>query len=50
MTPVKLSQKLNELIKNSTLKIIENAGHMLPLEKPRELAKEIVDFVESLEG
>ncbi len=49
MTPVKLSQKLNELIKNSTLKIIEGAGHMLPLEKPKELAKEIVDFVKSLE-
>ncbi len=48
MTPLKLSQKLKELIPSSTLKVIDGAGHMLQVERPAELAELIVDFVSRL--
>ena len=48
MTPVRLSEELKELIPSSQLKVIEGAGHMLQLEKPKELATSIMDFVRGL--
>lgn len=37
--------KMNELIENSTLKIYPKCGHMLHSEKPKELAKDIIEFL-----
>jgi len=37
--------KMDELIDNSTLKIYPKCGHMLHSEKPKELARDIVDFL-----
>jgi len=37
--------KMNELIKSSTLKIYPKCGHMLHSEKPKELARDIVEFL-----
>jgi pimeloyl-ACP methyl ester carboxylesterase len=46
LTPVKYSQYLNENIKGSELVVIEGAGHMVMLEKPGEVNKAIMGFVE----
>ncbi len=46
VTPVEESRKLNEMIENSKLVIIKNAGHMVLYEKPRELCKHILEFIE----
>ncbi len=48
MTPTKLSEELNQLIPQSKLEIIRGAGHMIQLEKPKELANIVVDFIESV--
>ena len=48
MTPPKWSQYLKDNIPNSELKFIQDAGHMLPLEKPEELAGLIAEFLDSL--
>ncbi len=48
MTPPKLSQELAELIGEARLEVIEGAGHMLQVERPQELARLMVDFIESL--
>ena len=48
MTPPKLSKRLVELIPEARLEVIEGAGHMLQLERPKELARVIVDFVKGL--
>jgi len=37
--------KMDELIDNSTLKIYPKCGHMLHSEKPKELARDIIDFL-----
>ena len=39
------SYKMHELIKNSTLKIYEDCRHYPQIEKPKELAKEIIAFL-----
>lgn len=48
MTPPKYSQFLAEHIRHSTLKLIPQAGHMLMLEKPAELTKEIQTFFDRI--
>ena len=49
MTPPQHSKTLHEKMPNSELKLIEGAGHMLMLEKAREVAEEIERFVEKLQ-
>jgi len=48
MTPVKYSEYLHRSITNSTLKIIENAGHAVMLEQPGVLNKIIRNWINSL--
>jgi len=45
MTPIKYSTFLSENINNSKLHFINDAGHMVMIEKPKELAKCIKEFV-----
>lgn len=47
-TPVKWSQYLNEKISNSSLKIIESAGHMVMIEQPEELNQAMLTFLTGL--
>ncbi len=46
VTPVEEAQRLNEMIENSKLVVIENAGHMVLYEKPEELCEHILRFIE----
>lgn len=48
LTPLKYSQFLEQNIENSTLSVIEDAGHMMMVEKPREVNYNIVQFLESI--
>lgn len=48
MTPPKYSKSLHEEIPNSELALIEGGGHMVMLEKPRQVADVIERFVEKL--
>jgi pimeloyl-ACP methyl ester carboxylesterase len=48
LTPVKYSRFLDEKIPWSRIEIIEGAGHMVMLEKPLEVNRAIVRFVEEL--
>jgi len=48
LTPPALSKRLSELIRGSRLLMVEAAGHMLPLEAPRLVNQEILDFVNSV--
>jgi pimeloyl-ACP methyl ester carboxylesterase len=48
LTPVKYSEYLRANIPNSTLKVLDDAGHMVMLEKPEEFNKILEDFVNSL--
>lgn len=41
---MKSAKKLNEVIQNSKFKVIENAGHEINIDNPRELANIIYDF------
>ena len=50
LTPPKYSEFLNRGIKNSRLVLIEDAGHMLMLEKPAETNRAIEDFVTGVGG
>jgi pimeloyl-ACP methyl ester carboxylesterase len=50
LTPVALSERLNDLIPNSRLRLLEGAGHMLPLETPEQVNRAILDFVGSVES
>jgi pimeloyl-ACP methyl ester carboxylesterase len=45
VTPMALSDRLNELIPGSRLRIVKGAGHMLPLEAPGQVNQELLDFV-----
>ncbi|TFG17687.1 MAG: alpha/beta hydrolase [Promethearchaeota archaeon] len=49
LTPVKYSQYFHNKIPNSTLVLIENAGHMVMLEKYKQVNESIIKFVKSLE-
>lgn len=48
LTPPKYSQHLAQKIPNSSLVLVENAGHMVMLEKPAEVAAELSRFIESV--
>ena len=50
LTPPALSERLNDLIPSSRLLVLEGAGHMLPLEAPERVNRQILEFVESQEG
>ncbi len=50
LTPVKYSQYLNQSIKGSRFVVIEEAGHMVMLEKPDEVNKAILGFVNEIES
>ncbi|MDP2206861.1 MAG: alpha/beta hydrolase [Alphaproteobacteria bacterium] len=45
MTPVAGAQALTERLPQAVFAVMEQAGHMLPIEKPLECAKEIKDFL-----
>lgn len=45
LTPVKYSEYLKNNIRDAELHVIENAGHMVMLEQPKELNRVIRDFV-----
>ncbi len=45
MTPLRFSEELRDGIKTSQLAVIPGAGHMLPLEKPGDVAKQVVGFM-----
>ncbi|OPY76479.1 MAG: AB hydrolase superfamily protein YdjP [Syntrophorhabdus sp. PtaU1.Bin050] len=49
LTPPKYSEYLHEMIDNSRLALIENAGHMVMLEKPEEVNTAILTFVAETE-
>jgi pimeloyl-ACP methyl ester carboxylesterase len=48
LTPVKYSEYLRANIPNSTLRVLDDAGHMVMLEKPEEFNKILEDFISSL--
>ena len=48
LTPVKFSEYLRANIPNSTLKVLDDAGHMVMLEKPKEFNKILEEFISSL--
>lgn len=48
MTPVKYSEFLREGIPNAQLQIIENAGHLVMLERPDLVAELLKQFVDSI--
>jgi pimeloyl-ACP methyl ester carboxylesterase len=48
LTPPALSERLSGLIPRSRLRIIEGAGHMLPLECPDRVNQEILEFAGAL--
>lgn len=46
LTPLKYSSFLNQKIRRSQIEIFSGAGHMLPLEKPMEVAVKISGWIE----
>jgi pimeloyl-ACP methyl ester carboxylesterase len=48
MTPLKYASYMDEQIGNSSMVVIEDAGHLSPMEKPEEVARAIAEFVSSL--
>ena len=48
MTPLDLSKQLQTQIPNAAMKLVSEAGHMVMIEKPDEVARAVVDFVHSL--
>lgn len=50
LLPVKKSKELNELIRNSRLVVIPEAGHCVQLEKPGEVNREIEEFCSKLKS
>ena len=48
MTPPKWSVYLNQNIHSSTMALVRDAGHMVPLEKPENCAGLIRSFLSAL--
>jgi pimeloyl-ACP methyl ester carboxylesterase len=48
-TPPKYSQYLHSQIKDSSLEVVEGAGHMLPLEQPEEYNRRLAVFLSGVE-
>ena len=48
LTPVKYSQFFHKHIPNSKLVVISDAGHMVIIEKPEEVNREIKEFIEKI--
>jgi pimeloyl-ACP methyl ester carboxylesterase len=48
VTPPPLSERLHELIGGSRLSIIEGTGHMVILESPERVNRDILDFIASV--
>jgi len=48
MTPLHYSEMLVEGIKESELKVIKASGHMLPLEQPKVVAKQVRSFIDRI--
>ncbi|MGY5878898.1 MAG: alpha/beta hydrolase [Candidatus Thorarchaeota archaeon] len=48
MTPVKYSKYLHDNMQNSTMHVIEKAGHSVMLEQPREFNTHVKDWMKSL--
>lgn len=48
ITPIAAAQQMHEKIRNSTLKIIPNAGHVSNLENPVEFNFQLVKFLEQV--
>ncbi len=49
IAPIKEAEKIHSLLPNSKLVVIEGAGHLILYEKPDELNKVILSFVEQVE-
>jgi pimeloyl-ACP methyl ester carboxylesterase len=45
MTPVELSKEMHELIPGSSLRIINDCGHLPPIEKPEAMAGILLDLL-----
>jgi len=50
LTPPELSRRLSDLIPRSRLHLVEGAGHMLLLEVPAHVSREILAFARSIAG
>lgn len=50
VTPLAQSELMNEKIKGSILRVIDNAGHVSNLEKPHEFNKILSDFLSTTSG
>jgi len=50
LIPVAKAESLHATIKNSSLKIINHAGHVSNLEQPQEFNKHLCDFIVSIGG
>jgi pimeloyl-ACP methyl ester carboxylesterase len=48
LTPIKYSRYLAERISGSRLEVIEGAGHMVMLERPKQFNKKVEAFVHSV--
>ncbi len=48
LTPVEFSEYMRDNIPNAKLKVLEDAGHMVMLEKPEEFNKILEDFLKGL--
>jgi 3-oxoadipate enol-lactonase len=46
ITPLAMSQRLRDLIHGAQLRVVDRAGHMLPLEAAEQVNQEIVAFVD----
>lgn len=50
LTPVAESEKMHKSIMGSTLRLIEDAGHVSNLEQPEEFNRQLEEFLSSLKG
>jgi hypothetical protein len=50
LTTPALAERLSALIRGSRLRIVDGAGHMVPLEAPQWVNREIAAFVEALDA